>query len=172
MPSANIISVPDLVAMRDRLAKRTIVLATGCFDILHIGHLHFLRDAASQGDVLVAGVNSDRSIKMIKGHHRPIVGEDERAELVAAIRHVNYVFIHDDIVADNYIFSLKPDVFATGDESVKAYPSESAAAKRVGAKVYIVTRTPSESTTSIVASIRNSIEPSTSRLTSGATQEW
>lgn len=154
MASQNVITMSELVALRKRLSTKTIVLGTGCFDILHIGHLYFLRDAAMQGDVLVVGVNSDRSVKAIKGPHRPIVGQDERAELVAAFRCVDYVFICDDTVADDCIYSLKPNVFAIGEESIKAYPSESAASKRVGARVHVVTRTPSPSTTSIVTNIQ------------------
>lgn len=148
-----VIPVSELGGLRERLARHTIVLATGCFDILHVGHLYFLESAAAQGDVLVVGVNSDRSIKMMKGHDRPIVGQDERAELVSALRYVDYVFIHDSIVADDYIHSLKPDVFVVGEQSVQTYPSESAAAEQIGARVHIVMRKPSLSTTSIMADI-------------------
>lgn len=171
MLSENIISVSDLPALRSHLEEQTIVLATGCFDILHSGHLYFLSDASKQGDILVVGLNSDHSIKMIKGNHRPIVGQNERATLVAAIRYVDYVFIFTDTMADKYIYNLKPNVFAIGHESVKAYPSESIAAKQVGARVHIVTRIPSESTTSIVTSIRSYIETGPSQSTSGAFQE-
>lgn len=154
MPLENIISVSDLVTLRERLSGQTIVLATGCFDILHVGHLYFLRDASMQGDVLVVGVNSDRAVKMIKGLHRPIIEQDQRAELIAAIRCVDYVFIYDDMVADDYIIRLKPDVFAIGEENVRAYPSESAAARQVGTRVHVVTRIPSASTTSIVTNMQ------------------
>ena len=158
MPSGNIISVSDLVTLRERLLGQTIVLATGCFDILHVGHLYFLRDASTQGDVLIVGVNSDRAVKLIKGFGRPIVKQDERAELIAAFRCVDYVFIYDDTVVDDYIIRLKPDIFAIGEESITAYPSESAAAKLVGAKVHSVARIQSASTTSIVKNIRSNME--------------
>ncbi len=154
MPLENIISISDLVALRERLSGRIIVLATGCFDILHVGHLHFLRESCAQGEVLVIGINSDRSIKMIKGINRPIIAQEKRAEMVAALRYVSYVFIYDDTVADDCIRRLRPDVFVLGEESVETYPSEPATAKQVGARIYVVARVPSASTTSITADIR------------------
>lgn len=154
MLSENVISIADLPALRERLQGRTIVLATGCFDILHSGHLYFLEDASRQGDVLIVGINSDRAVKVLKGVHRPIVSEGERVNLISAFRCVDYTFIYDDIVADDYIVSLKPDVFAIGEESVGSYPSEPASAKQVGARLHVVTRIPSASTTSIVANIQ------------------
>lgn len=153
MPEQRIILVSDLSVLRGRLRRRTLVLATGCFDILHVGHLHFLKNAAAQGDALVVGVNSDRSIKMIKGEDRPIIGQNERAELLAAMRCVDYVFVFDNIAADECILSLEPDVFVVGEHSVQAYPSESKAAEQVGARVHVVLRIPSSSTTSIVTEI-------------------
>lgn len=158
MPPENIISVSDLVLLRERLSGQIIVLATGCFDILHVGHVYFLRDASMQGDVLVVGVNSDRAVRSIKGLERPVVEQDERAELIAAFRCVDYVFIYDDIVADDYIIRLKPDVFAIGEESVKGYPSESTTAKEIGARVHVVTRIPTSSTTSILTDIQRKLK--------------
>lgn len=159
MTSDNIIPVSDLAALRKRLSEKVIVLATGCFDILHVGHLHFLRDASKQGDFLIVGVNSDRSIKLIKGPERPIICQDERAELVAAFRCVDYVFVYDDIVADDCILRLRPNVFAIGEESVKIYPSEPAIANQIGAKVHVVIRIQSASTSSILATFRNNEIP-------------
>jgi rfaE bifunctional protein nucleotidyltransferase chain/domain len=155
MAQSNIISVSDLTELRERLVRQVVVLGTGCFDIWHVGHLYYLRDARSQGDFLVVGVNSDRSIKTLKGPNRPIIGQDERVELVAAIRYVDYAFIYDDVVADDCIVTLRPNIFAIGESSLMAFPSEAAAAERVGARVYVVTRIPTASTTSIVSSIQS-----------------
>lgn len=149
----NIILTSDLITLRENLAKRSIVLATGCFDILHIGHLHFLKDAAMQGDVLVVGVNSDRSVKMIKGPTRPIALQGERVSLIASFRFVAYAFVYDNIVADDCILNLKPDVFVAGEESIHVYPSESATAKKVGARIHIVRRIIAPSTTSIIKNL-------------------
>ncbi len=153
MPLNNIILFSDLSVLRNQLLEKTIVLGTGCFDLLHIGHLYFLKDAQKQGDVLVVGVNSDYSVGTIKGPDRPIIKEDQRAELVGAFRHVDYVFIYDDVVADECILTLKPNVYAIGEESVDAYPSELAAANHTGTSIHIVKRVPSVSTTSVVMNI-------------------
>lgn len=155
---ANIISVPNLGSLREQFSGQSVVLATGCFDILHTGHLRFLQLASQQGDILVVGVNSDSSIKIIKGHHRPIMGQGERIELIAAFRCVDFVFIHENTVADEYIMSLKPDVFVIGEESVNLYPSETIAANDVGARIYVVNRIPSKSTTSILANLKSNNE--------------
>jgi rfaE bifunctional protein nucleotidyltransferase chain/domain len=130
--------------------ERRVVLGTGCFDIMHVGHLYFLAQASRQGDILVVGVNSDRSVRAIKGPSRPIVGEWERASLVAALRCVDYVFVYDDNVADSQIRTLCPDVYVASAESVARYPSEPAAALDVGARVHLIDRESEHSTTSVV----------------------
>lgn len=152
---ANIIPVSELASLREQLSGQSIVLATGCFDILHIGHLRFLQLASQQGDILVVGVNSDSSIKIIKGRDRPIVNQVERIELIAAFRCVDFVFLHEDAVADEYIKTLRPQVFVIGEESVSLYPSETIAAKGVGARIYVINRIPAMSTTSILANLKS-----------------
>jgi rfaE bifunctional protein nucleotidyltransferase chain/domain len=135
-------------------ASRRVVLGTGCFDIMHVGHLYFLQEASRQGDVLVIGVNSDRSVREIKGPSRPIVDEMGRATLLAALRCVDHVFVYDDVVADVQIRTLRPDVYVTGSESVLGYPSEVAAAHDIGARVHVIDRLPSHSTTSVVDEVQ------------------
>lgn len=149
------ISAPSqrsLEFVRSELAGRTgrVVLATGCFDIIHVGHVHFLEQAREQGDVLVVGVNSDESVRELKGPTRPVVGEADRASLVAALRYVDHVFVYDDTVADEQIRFLAPDVYVTGAESVDAYPTEMAAAREVGASICVIDRVPNRSTSLMV----------------------
>lgn len=158
MSVANIIAASELNVLREHLSGRVVVLATGCFDILHVGHIYFLKEARAQGDVLVVGINSDRAVKLIKGQERPIVGQNDRATILAAFRDVNYVFIFDDTVADDSITRLRPNVFAIGEESVKAYPSESIAAEAIGARVHHISRLPAPSTTSIMADIKQTLD--------------
>ncbi len=146
-------TVSDLRSLRNKLSEQKIILGTGCFDLLHVGHLYFLKEARKQGDVLVVGINSDRSVSAIKGPDRPIIKQDQRAEILAAFRYVDYVFIYDSVVADDCILTLKPDVYAIGEESVNGYPSELAAANSVKARVHVIKRIPSLSTTSVVSNI-------------------
>jgi rfaE bifunctional protein nucleotidyltransferase chain/domain len=150
----SVIRFEDLASLRAELGDRTVALGTGCFDIVHVGHVYFINQAAEQADVLVVGVNSDRSVRTIKGEHRPVVGERERAAMLAAMRGVDHVVIYDDVVADDCIRALRPEVYVTGAESVGGYPSELVAARDVGARVHVVDRLPDHSTTSIVAAVQ------------------
>lgn len=127
-----------------------IVLGTGCFDIMHVGHVYFLEQASQQGDVLVIGVNSDASVRKLKGPTRPVVSEADRATMVAALRYVDHVFIYDETVADDQIRDLAPDIYVTGTEGADAYPSELAAAREVGASVFVIDRVPNRSTSLMV----------------------
>jgi rfaE bifunctional protein nucleotidyltransferase chain/domain len=146
-----------LDAIRDWLRTRPgdrVVLATGCFDLLHAGHLCFLEQASRLGDLLVVGVNSDRSVRELKGPSRPVVGEHERAALVAALKWVDRVFLYDETTADTQIRLLRPHAFVTGQESVTAYPSELAAAAAVEARVHAIDRVGPYSTTTLVDALR------------------
>lgn len=133
---------------------RTVVLATGCFDLLHAGHLTFLEEASRLGDLLVVGVNSDQSVRDLKGPSRPIVGEHERAVLVGALRCVDRVFLYDEPTADRHICFLRPHVFATARASITAYPSEVASAIEVAAHVHAIDRITPYSTTRLVDTLR------------------
>jgi len=140
-------------ALRKRFHNKKIILGTGCFDILHLGHLHFLKESKSQGDILVMGINSDQSVQKIKGSIRPILNEVIRCELLAACRVVDYVFIFDDLSAKTSIYNLKPNVFAIGETSVAAYPEEVEDVRQIGANLYVIKSIPSISTTSVVQNI-------------------
>ncbi len=148
---SNLLDGDRLTEWRREAPEGTLVLATGCFDILHVGHLAFLSEAREQGDVLVVGLNADASVAAIKGPERPFVPQDERAALVCALRPVDYAFLFDDIVCDRWIAALRPDVLVLGEESVAAYPSEPAAARECGARVHAVGKVAGRSTTSIAA---------------------
>lgn len=143
--------------IRDWLHARPgdrIVLATGCFDLLHAGHLCFLQQAARLGDLLIVGVNSDRSVRRLKGPDRPVVGEHERVTLVGALKGVDQVFLYDESAADTHILLLRPHVFVTSRESLTAYPGELAAAATVGAQVHAIDRVGPYSTTTLVNALR------------------
>ncbi|MFD4789821.1 adenylyltransferase/cytidyltransferase family protein [Streptomyces sp. NPDC058459] len=143
--------------IRDWISSRPgdkAVLATGCFDLLHAGHLCFLEQARALGDLLVVGVNSDQSVRDLKGPSRPIVGEHERATLVGALRCVDRVFLYDEPTADRQIHFLRPHIFATARASISAYPSEVASAADVAAHVHAIDRNTPYSTTRLVNTLR------------------
>src|SRR5947209_8158358 len=113
-----ILSVDELFEERARLraADKTLVFTNGVFDILHAGHVRYLEQARALGDALVVAINSDRTVRELKGDGRPLMNESERAEIVAALRAVNYVMIFDEISPRSLIAKLLPDVLAKGGD--------------------------------------------------------
>jgi rfaE bifunctional protein nucleotidyltransferase chain/domain len=109
-------SLNEIVQARARLRDlgKKLVFTNGCFDILHVGHIRYLNQARSLGDALVVGVNSDRSVRTIKGESRPIVPESERAEVLAALACVDFVFVFDDPTPKRVIDAIVPDVLVKG----------------------------------------------------------
>jgi D-glycero-beta-D-manno-heptose 1-phosphate adenylyltransferase len=104
--------IPLRAALRERGKK--LVFTNGCFDILHVGHVRYLNEARSLGDALIVGINSDRSVREIKGATRPIIPEADRAEVIAALASVDYVFIFDDPTPKQVIDAIVPDVLVKG----------------------------------------------------------
>lgn len=112
------LSFDQLLKERARLraAGKTIVFTNGVFDLLHVGHVRYLEQARSLGDALVVAINSDRTVRELKGPARPLMGENERAEILAALRAVTYVTVFDDISPRNLIAKLLPDVLVKGGD--------------------------------------------------------
>jgi D-beta-D-heptose 7-phosphate kinase/D-beta-D-heptose 1-phosphate adenosyltransferase len=111
-------SLPELKRIVSRLKEshHKIVFTNGCFDLLHRGHIHLLDEAKQQGDILIVAINSDASIRSIKGDQRPILPQDERAEIIAALEMVDYVVIFDEHTPDRIIRELVPDVLVKGGD--------------------------------------------------------
>jgi D-beta-D-heptose 7-phosphate kinase/D-beta-D-heptose 1-phosphate adenosyltransferase len=113
-----ILSQVDLLGAREglRAAGKSLVFTNGVFDLLHVGHLRYLAAARALGDALVVAVNSDRSVRELKGEGRPIMPETERAEILAALRQVDYVTVFDDVSPRSLIAGLLPDVLVKGGD--------------------------------------------------------
>ncbi|HEX3702857.1 MAG TPA: adenylyltransferase/cytidyltransferase family protein [Vicinamibacterales bacterium] len=127
----------DAVA-RDRAAGRTIAFANGCFDLLHVGHIRYLQAAAAEADRLIVAVNDDRSLSSLKGPGRPILSAADRAELVAALRGVDYVVVFGDATVERLLRRLEPDVHCKGtDYTVETVP-ERAVVQAYGGRTAIV----------------------------------
>jgi rfaE bifunctional protein nucleotidyltransferase chain/domain len=116
--SKKIKSFDEIIRLRAelRMMKKRLVFTNGCFDILHVGHVRYLNRARMLGDVLVVAVNSDRSVRRIKGESRPIIPEMERAEVLAGLTSVDYVFLFDDFTPQGIINVLVPDVLVKGSD--------------------------------------------------------
>jgi rfaE bifunctional protein nucleotidyltransferase chain/domain len=149
-------SVDDLSAMsaQARKAGRVVVFTNGCFDLVHRGHIHLLRQAKALGDLLIVGLNSDVSVKTIKGPDRPIMPEADRIELIAALEMVDYVVVYSEPDPYQIIAAIKPNVLVKGgdwsaDEIVGADVVE-----QNGGRVAVVPYLPGFSTTQIIERIR------------------
>jgi len=107
----------------EKAKDATIVLANGCFDVLHVGHVRYLRGARDLGDLLVVGINSDAQVARLKGEGRPILAAGERAELVASLEAVDLVTIFDEPTVTELLLAIKPDIHAKGtDYTVETVP--------------------------------------------------
>ena len=111
-----ILSPGEMLGERERLrsAGKSLVFTNGVFDLLHVGHVRYLTQARQLGDALVVAINSDRTVRQLKGDSRPVFKEDERAEILAALRVVDYVTIFDEISPRTLIATLLPDVLVKG----------------------------------------------------------
>src|SRR5260370_42436413 len=145
--------------MREKLAEhkrqgQCIVFANGCFDTLHVGHIRYLEGARREGDVLVVGVNADSSVCNLKGAGRPVLDENARAQLVAALRCVDYVVLFAEPNVEALLEELRPDVHAKGTEYTLETVPERAIASRLGIRVAIVGDPKDHSTRELLDSIR------------------
>ena len=113
-----LLKIDSLVDDRERLRRegKRVVFTNGCFDLLHPGHVRYLAEARSLGDALIVGLNSDRSVRALKGEGRPILDESERAEVVAALEAVDYVVVFDEDTPQELIARLLPDVLVKGGD--------------------------------------------------------
>jgi D-glycero-beta-D-manno-heptose 1-phosphate adenylyltransferase len=149
-------TVPQAVALVERLraARKTIVFTNGVFDLLHAGHLRYLQHARSLGDALVVGVNSDRSVRAIKGPARPITSQEERAEVISALACVDGVVVFDEDTPHDLIAAVQPDVLVKGaDWAEDAIVGRDLVEAR-GGRVVRVPIEPGYSTTAIIDRIR------------------
>jgi rfaE bifunctional protein nucleotidyltransferase chain/domain len=133
-----------------RAAGRRVVLANGVFDLLHVGHLRYLEAARAHGDVLVVAVNSDASTRANKGPTRPVVPEDERAELVAGLQAVDHVVVFDGRTVEQVIDALRPDVQAKGTDYTPETIPERARVEAYGGRVVVCGDPKDHSTTALI----------------------
>ncbi|MGH7310359.1 MAG: adenylyltransferase/cytidyltransferase family protein [Candidatus Rokuibacteriota bacterium] len=142
------------LAERLRATGKRIVLANGCFDLLHVGHVRYLRGARALGDVLFVGLNSDAAVRRLKGPGRPLMPIAERAELLAALREVDHVVMFDDDTADGLVTRLRPHVHAKGTDYTPESVPERASVRAVGGRVVIAGDPKGHSTRDVIALIR------------------
>ncbi len=161
-PEKSLLSLSEAVAWREELRQqnRKLVVTNGCFDLVHRGHASYLIEAAKLGDELLVLINSDASVRAIKGESRPVVSEADRAYLLAALESVSRVVIFDDARCDRELAALKPDVYAkAGDYTLETLvASEREALQSCGAEIVFMPFVQGFSTTNIVEKIAASLK--------------
>jgi len=149
-------ALADLLAERTawKAAGKVVVFTNGCFDLLHPGHVALFEAARAQGDVLVVGLNSDRSVRALKGEGRPLIPEQERAETLAALEAVDRVVVYDEDTPREIVTALAPDVLVKGADWAADAIVGREEVEAAGGRVVRVELLPGRSTTAMVARIR------------------
>jgi rfaE bifunctional protein nucleotidyltransferase chain/domain len=142
------------LAGRLRADGKRVVLANGCFDLLHVGHVRYLTAARALGDVLFVGLNSDAAVARLKGPGRPLMPAAERVEMVAALRAVDHVVVFDEDTADRLVSLVRPSVHAKGTDYTDATVPEAASVRAIGGRVVIVGDPKDHGTRDLIARIR------------------
>lgn len=150
LPLAELASVIEA----ERRAGRTIALANGCFDILHVGHVRYLQAAAREADRLVVAINDDESVRALKGEGRPVLGASDRAELVAALRGVDYVVVFAGLTVSEVLLALRPDVHCKGTDYAPDTVPERDVVRSYGGRIAIVGDPKDHSTRDLLGRIR------------------
>ena len=154
-----VLSLKELADWRrdEKAAGRRVVATNGCFDLLHVGHVRFLREARSLGDSLVVGLNGDVSVRALKGAGRPVNPEADRAEVLAALGCVDVVVVFPETRATHFLGVAQPDVYVKGGdyrpEDLDA--DEQAEVKKAGGQIRVLKLTPGKSTTAVLAKAKS-----------------
>ncbi len=149
---APILGREELIKAADtaRSSGRRIVLANGCFDLIHAGHVRYLNGASELGGFLVVGINSDKQVRELKGGGRPFMPENERAEIISALRFVDAVTIFDEPTVEELILALRPDIHAKGTDYTADTVPEREIIKSIGGRVAIVGDPKDHSSTELI----------------------
>lgn len=137
-----------------RAGGRSVALANGCFDVLHVGHVRYLEGARGEGDLLVVGVNGDDSVRRLKGEGRPVLPESDRAALVAALRSVDYVVVFPEDDVTTLLLALKPDVHCKGTDYTPETVPEREVVRAYGGRIAIVGDAKDHDTRRLLARLR------------------
>ena len=144
-----------VIAADARSEGKKVVFTNGCFDLLHRGHVHVLREAKACGDLLITGINSDKSVKQIKGPARPVLPESDRSELLAALEMVDYVVLFDEPDPYQLISAIRPNVLVKGGDWSDAKIVGADLVEEAGGRVVVIPYIKGFSTTEIIERIKN-----------------
>jgi rfaE bifunctional protein nucleotidyltransferase chain/domain len=142
------------IAQSARESGKTVVFTNGCFDILHAGHVRYLAAARALGDCLVVGLNSDASVRRLKGPTRPVNEAADRAEVLAGLAAVDYVVIFDEETAEGLVAEIQPAIYVKGGDYCLENLPEAKIAARYGGKTVIIPEVPGRSSSRVIARIK------------------
>jgi D-glycero-beta-D-manno-heptose 1-phosphate adenylyltransferase len=157
-PGGRVVAEPALVDLiaGDRAAGRTVAFANGCFDVLHVGHVRYLADAAAQADRLVVAINDDASVRRLKGSGRPIMSAADRADMIAALESVDYVVVFPDPDVNRLLRLVRPDVHCKGTDYTPENVPERETVRALGGRIAIVGDPKDHSTRDLIGRIKRS----------------
>jgi len=135
-----------------------VVLANGCFDLIHVGHIRYLRESKEKGNILVVALNSDSSVRKLKGKGRPILQEQERVEIISSFEFVDYVTFFDELNVEKVLLMLKPDTHAKGSDYTKDTVPERETVKEYGGAIAITGGPKVKSTSQLIEEIASKIK--------------
>jgi rfaE bifunctional protein nucleotidyltransferase chain/domain len=152
--------LPDLapIIQEEKAKGRSIVLANGCFDLIHVGHIRYLKGAKKQGDIMVVALNSDASVRRLKGPGRPILDQLERVEIIAAFEFVDYVTLFDEDKVDRVLLELRPHVHVKGSDYTKETIPEKETVKGYGGQLAIAGGPKVRNTSDLIREIAEKIQ--------------
>lgn len=155
-----ILTLNEILPIIERLKseEKIVVFTNGCFDLLHVGHVRYLAEAKAAGDILVLGLNSDKSVRALKGPGRPITSEAERAEILVSLRSVDYIVIFDDPDPLRLILAIRPDVLVKGEDWKEKDIIGASEVKSWGGKVFRAKQKEGSSTTNLIEKVKKSDE--------------
>lgn len=137
----------------EKAKGKTVVLANGCFDLFHVGHIRYLREAKRKGDILVVAVNSDSSVQSLKGEGRPILPERERAEILASFSFIDYIIIFPEPDVEKILLALRPTIHVKGSDYTEETVPEKETVRKYGGKVAIAGGPKVRSTSEVIKNI-------------------
>jgi len=160
VPPSKVVDWETLITLRIcwKQQRRVVVWTNGCFDLLHVGHIRNLQTARQLGDLLVVGLNSDESVRRIKGPTRPIMPEQERAEMLAALQCVDYVVVFNENTPETSLTRLQPDIHCKGADYAPPHGKpipEAVIVESYGGKIAYIPLIPGTSTTDLIQRIQN-----------------
>ncbi|MBN1224145.1 MAG: adenylyltransferase/cytidyltransferase family protein [Candidatus Aminicenantes bacterium] len=148
---------------REKKAGKRIVLANGCFDLIHVGHIRYLRESKKKGDVLVVALNSDSSVRKLKGKGRPILNQEERVAVLSSFSFVDYITVFEELDVAEILLAIKPDIHAKGSDYTEETVPERKTVLSYGGGIAITGGPKVKSTSDIIRDIQDKIHHDNSR---------